>query len=196
MTILYLSGSLPANPETRRRFEALPTGVLNTPRCTYWGVGRPWAADNGCFQKSWSADEWMDWLLKIPTDSLFAVVPDVVGDHERTLELWDDYAWFVRDAGHRPAFVLQDGQQQTDIPADADCLFIGGSTEFKLSPEVESMTRWASGEGMWVHMGRVNSYKRLQLAKDWGCRSADGTFLAFGPDNNIGRMERWFDRLI
>lgn len=44
-------------------------------------------------------------------------------------------------------------------------------------------------------MGRVNSGKRLKLADNWGCDTADGTFLAFGPDKNLPRLLAWLENL-
>lgn len=51
----------------------------------------------------------------------------------------------------------------------------------------------AKRRGKHVHMGRVNSLRRLRFARDIGCDSVDGTFLGFGPDVNIVRLQRWLD---
>lgn len=40
-------------------------------------------------------------------------------------------------------------------------------------------------------MGRVNSLRRLRLAQAMGCDSADGTYLAYGPDRNLPRLLGW-----
>jgi hypothetical protein len=45
--------------------------------------------------------------------------------------------------------------------------------------------------GKGTHMGRVNSNRRLQYAATIGCDSADGTYLAFGPDQNLPRLLWW-----
>lgn len=37
----------------------------------------------------------------------------------------------------------------------------------------------------------VNSLRRLDLARDIGCHSADGTYLAFGPDQNLPKLLAW-----
>jgi hypothetical protein len=74
-------------------------------------------------------------------------------------------------------------------------LFIGGSTTWKLSPNVEALVSTAKRHGKWVHMGRVNSGVRLRHAANIGCDSADGTFVAFGPDKNIPRVKSWLDAL-
>ena len=55
-------------------------------------------------------------------------------------------------------------------------LFIGGATnEFKLGPEVEAIVAEGRQRGIWIHMGRVNSLRRLVYAASIGCDSIDGT---------------------
>jgi hypothetical protein len=44
-------------------------------------------------------------------------------------------------------------------------------------------------------MGRVNSFKRLKIADDFGCATVDGTFLKFAPTQNLRRLLAWFDKL-
>jgi hypothetical protein len=65
---------------------------------------------------------------------------------------------------------------------------IGGSTSWKLGPAAASLAAQARRLGKWVHMGRVNSLKRLRYAASIGCDSADGTYLAFGPERNLSRL--------
>ncbi len=170
-------------------------GQLSTPNTgNRLTPGVVWAADNGCFSDTtpFVASRWLDWLDRQPRDNcLFAVVPDVVGDHVETLRRWDRWADTVRGLGFRPAFVLQDGCEWEDIPNDTDCVFVGGSTEWKLGPQAARCVRYAKAEGMWVHMGRVNSRRRLRLAADLGCDSADGTYLAYGPDANLPKLLSW-----
>ncbi len=73
-----------------------------------------------------------------------------------------------------------------------DVLFIGGTTEWKLGAEARAMVSAARRQRKWVHMGRVNSLRRFVYADSIGCHSADGTFLAFGPDVNLPRVRKWF----
>ena len=49
----------------------------------------------------------------------------------------------------------------------------------------------AKARGKWIHMGRVNSERRYRYAADIGCDSADGTYLTFGPDQNLPRLMAW-----
>jgi len=41
----------------------------------------------------------------------------------------------------------------------------------------------------------VNSLKRLRLARNAGAHSADGTFVAYGPDVNIPKVAKWMRTL-
>jgi hypothetical protein len=76
-----------------------------------------------------------------------------------------------------------------------DALFVGGSTEWKLGEDAAWLVQQARGRDKWVHMGRVNSLRRLRYAHRIGCQSVDGTFLAFGPDLNLARLCGWLPAL-
>jgi hypothetical protein len=54
-------------------------------------------------------------------------------------------------------------------------LFIGGSTEWKLGPQAETLIAYAKTRGLWVHMGRVNSQQRIWEGARKGVDSWDGT---------------------
>jgi hypothetical protein len=89
----------------------------------------------------------------------------------------------------KPAFVIQNGATPDEVPFDqAEAIFIGGSTEWKLSEAAREIVVEAKHRGLWVHMGRVNSVRRLQIASEWGCDSVDGTYLAFAPDTNAHKL--------
>lgn len=188
------------NPSTEAIRSAMTDGLLgciitqrqgNTPE-PGWDV----IADNGCFSDRWTREGWESWLPTVDRPSTrFAVVPDVVGDHRATLERWLEFSPWVRSLGFQPAFVLQDGCTESEVPRDAEFLFIGGSTEWKLSPCARDITMSAVAEGRWVHMGRVNSLKRLRIAASWGVSSVDGTYLTFGPDVNLPTLLSWLRAL-
>lgn len=181
-------------------FDALPVGVMGNPGTGYdhHAHGLPWAADNGCFNAKWDAGRWLDWLqryTKAP-GCLFAVVPDVVADHDATMARWDEWAPTVRALGYPLAFVAQNGSDADQIPwAECDAVFLGGDDTFKLGPTAARIIHAAGALGKWSHMGRVNSLRRLRIAADMGCDSADGTFIAFGPDINVQRIAGWFRAL-
>ena len=111
---------------------------------------------------------------------LFVVCPDIVGDAGLTSLLFEEYAPLLWRHGLPPAYVLQEPGVEYDrwwIPwGSIGALFIGGATtEFKLGPEVEAIVAEARQRDIWVHMGRVNSLRRLAYAASIGCDSIDGT---------------------
>lgn len=195
--MLYLTGSIPKSPEMVAALRANPVGVMMQPGIGYsrdnvatW----QWAADNGCFAAKWDAGKWLAWLRRMAgvPGCLFAVVPDVVGDHAATMARWAEWSPVVRSLGYPLAFVAQNGCGPDDVPWDeCDAVFLGGDDTYKLGPDAEAVARRAKALGKWLHMGRVNSLRRLRIAADWGCDSADGTFLAFGPDVNTPRLTGW-----
>ena len=101
-------------------------------------------------------------------------VPDIVADADRTLDKFDE--WMPRLENLPLALAGQDGMEQKELPWDnIDCLFIGGSTYWKLSKAAADLASEAKHRGKWLHMGRVNSDRRLRYAYDLGCDSVDGT---------------------
>lgn len=163
--------------------------------------GIAWGADTGCFTQphTFSMSRYIDWLTdrKYAQDScLFATAPDVVGDAVATLEISREPLQEIRGLGYKSALVAQDGLEKLSIPWDTfDCLFIGGTTDWKLSEPAYALTTEAKRRGKWAHMGRVNSFRRIVAASISGYDSVDGTFLAYGPDLNIIRLKSWLDKL-
>lgn len=189
--MIYLSGCLPAKPQFRSMLHDAGIGILTTHRSVRFPPDDTWvfAADNGCFSSSWNENAWLAWIKQVNNEALFAVVPDSVGDWSQTRLRWERYSPIVKNLCFKAAYVLQDGQKSDLVPwSDADAIFVGGSTEWKLSEESRMLIAEAKYRGKWVHMGRVNSLRRMMLARDWGCDSADGTYLAFGPDINVPRL--------
>lgn len=156
--------------------------------------GVPWCADNAVFADKYPGDdEYLTWLAErlYPQNCRFAVAPDVVGDagatHERSMPMLGRIRELVP-----VAYVGQNGATPNSLPWERfDVLFIGGDTPWKLGPEARALVVEAKNRGTWVHMGRVNSAKRLRYAQFVGCDSADGTYLAHGPDENLPKLLRW-----
>lgn len=194
--MLYLSGSvhLPAAD--------IGCGFMLTPAMgNRLPDGVPWAADSGCFnRKTYVGDEaYLAWLAERATHAdrcVFATVPDVVADHEATLAMFPAMAKRIDDLGYPVAFVAQDGASIETIPWDEiDALFIGGSTDWKVSETAYELVAEAKRRERWVHVGRVNSLRRLRAFAFAGADSADGTFLAFGPEKNLPRLAAWLDHI-
>jgi hypothetical protein len=161
--------------------------------------GQPWAVDNGRFSRP---EQYIDagylaWLRTLPYQDrcLFATAPDVVGDAAATLELSLPMLPRIRALGLPAAFVGQDGLTIDTTPWDAfDALFIGGTTEWKLSEVAYQLAAEAKRRGKWTHMGRVNSWRRFRAAAAAGYDSADGTYLRFDPTQKRIRgrpIESW-----
>lgn len=138
---------------------------------------RRWAGDNGAFS---AFDEraflrMLDQFQGIP-GCLFVTAPDVVGNATDTLRLFAHWESLIHRMNYPVAFVLQDGLEARQIPwRSCEAVFVGGTTEFKLGRPVRSFVGYARALGRWVHMGRVNSVKRLTYAAEIGCQSVDGT---------------------
>ncbi len=192
--MIYLSGAVQsaclASPDL---------GLMLTP----WIGNRPdmrrtiWAADNGCFTQPERFDggqylAWLDSKAEFRDRCLFATAPDVVGDAKETLVRSQPFFKEIRSRGYRAALVAQDGLESLPVPwDDFDAFFTGGTTEWKLSEAAYGLACEANERGKWTHQGRVNSWRRLKAAAVAGYDSADGTYIAFGPDRNLPRVVGW-----
>lgn len=196
---MYLSGA--DNSELRGVAAVASVGIMGTPdvgnSVAALSLYRAWAADNACFAHAgaFDLDRYLAWLAKLePVRGLclFATAPDVVADWPATLARSLPVLPILRAKGWPAAIVLQDGATPETVPwAEIDAVFVGGSTQWKTSHAAELCCREALRRGKWVHMGRVNSMRRLEAARQMGCQSADGTFLAFGPRTNLPRLLGW-----
>jgi hypothetical protein len=148
--------------------------------------GLPWAADNAAFS-NFKEEKFIKMLDKIKgSNPLFVTAPDVVADAEQTISLFEKWQPIIKSYGLKAAFVLQDGQESLPVPwKGIDAVFIGGTTEWKLGRHAYNLVKEAKKRGIWVHMGRVNSNKRLEYARDIGCDSVDGTGYSMFPDKRI-----------
>jgi hypothetical protein len=173
-------------------------GMIATPRQRLAVPdGVTWAADTGCYSATgYPGDrKWLEWLTRFTPEQrsrcLFATAPDVVADAAATLARSDPYLDEIHLLGFCPALVLQDGLEllEEEIPWDRiGAVFIGGSTRYKIGDHARRMARLARDRGLHVHMGRVNSLRRMRYAEAIGCQSVDGTLLVFGPDVNLPRL--------
>lgn len=194
---MYLTGGCSENNVAE--FRRLGVGLMLTPhihrRHTY---GLVYAVDTGCFKNPDSFDlaaylaRLADWA-ELNGPPLFVTAPDVVGDPDETWARSKNVLPVLRHKGYQAALVAQDGL--TDPPWDEfDCLFVGGTTTWKLSEPAYQLAAEASRRGKWTHMGRVNSARRYRAAKAAGYHSADGTYVGFGPDIRLPDVARWLDQ--
>lgn len=189
-----------ANPCNIRVLESMlhgDLGMIATPlQPNRVRPGLDWCGDSGAFSARYVGDEaYLEWIsaLSIFKDQCaFITAPDVVCDPVETLKRSLPMMPRIRELGFPVAYIGQDGLLVEDIPWDEfDVFFIGGSTEWKLSTDVHYLTTEAICHGKTVHMGRVNTLRRMRWAKAIGCASVDGTFLKFSPDKNLEMLVRW-----
>lgn len=172
-----------------------------------------WAADNGRFSPAGAPvpiPTWWGWLEQVAElRPMFATAPDVVhmtpagpvGDAVATWELAAPWLERIRSLEVPAALVAQDGLTLETVDELApwsawDCLFIGGSDAYKLGRPAGELALEARARGKAVHVGRVNSGKRLRYAASIGAHTSDGTFLqrAGGPDG-VRRVLDWLASL-
>lgn len=87
--------------------------------------------------------------------------------------------WMSRviDRCQRALLPVQDGMNTADVRqliGPRLGLFVGGSTEWKL----DTLCQWGSlgrETGIWVHVGRVNSVRRIRMCEWAGVTSFDGS---------------------
>lgn len=193
--VIYLSGCV--------RSDLPPTvGVLLTPQMgNKLPDGLTWAADSGMYAapEKFNPVTYLHWLWQRRSAAdrcLFATAPDVWGDARATMKLARPFLPLIRSVGFRAALVAQDGLTPGMVDWDEiDVLFTGGSDEWRATDAHYELIHEAQARGKWLHLGRVNSLKRLQTAQAAGYDSADGTYLAFGPDVNLPKLARWVKRV-
>ncbi len=107
---------------------------------------------------------------------LWVTAPDVVGDAAATLALFDVWEPLLHARGFRVALVGQDGLETMRCPWERmEAFFVGGSTEWKLSEAAFRLCREAKLRGKLVHVGRVNSARRMEMAARMGADTIDGS---------------------
>ena len=131
--------------------------------------GVQWVLDNGCFTE-FKENTWFKMVMDgvNDPDMLWFTMPDEVGNHAVTLNQFYRYkeklsqimSWEVFQ--NKAAFVIQDECSIEDIPwDDIAAVFLGGSTQFKLSAKAFTILKAAKAKGKLVHVGRVNTPPRI-----------------------------------
>lgn len=169
---------------TRRNLDALRLAgwrLLISARGVLRDEGMPYALDNGAwtaFQRNEPFDvpafqravdmfgERADWV----------VIPDIVTGGLESLDF--SLSWIDRLAGCRRLLIaVQDGMTPEVIRpllSDRIGIFVGGSTEWKLATAIE-WGHLAHEVGCYMHVGRVNTVRRVRLCAAAGADSFDGT---------------------
>jgi len=196
-----------ANPSSGLVRDAMAAGLLGCITTPKQGNripdGAMYACDNGKFGKGWpGGDRWFAWLARTVERygrerCAWAVAPDVPFDAQGTLAESSEWLPKIRSLGIPVAFAAQDGSEEPGmIPWDeVDVVFLAGSTEWKIGPDAQYVSAEAKRRGKGVHMGRVNSLRRMRIAERFRCDSADGTYLTFGRTTNLPKLLHWVSRV-
>lgn len=177
--------------------ETAHLGILYSPAC--WNsieraieARLPWAMDNGAYS-GFDQSEYRAMigrcLLHRREGLQWIACPDVVGNHAATMELFDEWGMYLHRRGLPIAFVAQDGCNVKDVPWDyIKCLFIGGTTEWKLSEAAKRLIYIAKLRAFHVHVGRVNSRRRIKWCFDQRVNSIDGTSMSRFSETYLPRF--------
>lgn len=184
----------PQSGKMKKGYYGVITSPLQNTISSAMKKGALWVGDNGAFTGTVTDEKFEEWLEKLKPyqeTNLFIVVPDVVGNAEETIVKYHELSGYLLQEGWKISFVAQDGikigqdrffvgdgELYVDLMDDFDCLFVGGSTEFKLSTLADDCIRKAQEFGKHIHIGRVNSWRRyshfriMRGSSEWTC---DGT---------------------
>lgn len=149
--------------------------------------------DNGIFSGKFSPrDFWnkLNQMKPYQSTCLFIVAPDTVSDAYATMCAFSEWQPLIKAAGWPVALVAQDDMEWFPFPSEFDALFVGGSTEWKMSKEALRCIKRAKNAGKWVHVGRVNSQKRIRHFQLAGVDSVDGTTVCFSPNKSYSVIDR------
>lgn len=135
----------------------------------------PFAIDNGAYA-GFDAGKFERLLTRQAehkANCLFVVPPDVVGSARRTLECFD--VWYPLVSQWPIGLAMQDGMEDFDIDWGLiAAVFIGGSTEWKMSDAAADIVKAAKIIGKHVHIGRITTPNRFKYFEDLGADTCDG----------------------
>ena len=143
------------------------------------------AIDNGAwgaFRRgdAWDGEGFVKLMKQHGKTADFIVVPDIVEGGLKSLDRSMAWLGACLQYGAKDVLIpVQDGMAPWDLKPILEInnrigLFVGGSTEFKLA-SLPWWGRLARRYGRWLHVGRVNSVRRINLCLSSGADSFDGT---------------------
>lgn len=150
-------------------------GVLRTEGFRYCLDNGAWSAftsgqpfDEYAFQKAFE---------KLGEAADFVVVPDIVCGGRQSLDFSLRWLERLQNSPSKLLIAVQNGIKPDDVReylSPAVGLFVGGDTPWKLAT-VHSWSILARRRACHLHVGRVNSAKRIDLCSRAGAHSVDGT---------------------
>ncbi len=169
---------------TKRNIEALRRSgwrlLLSPDIQNDWGMR--YGLDNGawgCFQQGRAFDDvaFMRLLKSKGPGADWVVVPDIVAGGLKSLSFSLEWLPICQRHACLCLLAVQDGMSPKDVVdhlRPGIGLFVGGSTEYKL----KTLAEWGDVAAFfecYLHVGRVNTQRRIRLCKEAGADSFDGT---------------------
>lgn len=176
---------------TRRNLAALRSAgwrLLVSARGVLRTEGMPFALDNGAWTAFQRGEPFDSGAFERAVDLLgegadWVVIPDIVVGGLSSLDF--SLTWIDRLAScRRLLLAVQDGMAPElvrPLLSRRIGIFVGGSTNWKLS----TMCGWgrlAHEVGCYMHVGRVNTVRRIRLCSAAGADSFDGTSASMFSD--------------
>lgn len=156
--------------------------------------GFGYAIDNGawsCFTSgvAWDEGKFREFYDKFGSGADFVVAPDIVAGGLRSLRLSE--SWLPRLDGLR-LVPVQNGMTSDHVSPllgpDVG-IFVGGDDEWK-DRTMRSWGHLARDVGCYLHVGRVNTLRRVKLSVEAGADSIDGSSVTrFAV--NATKISRW-----
>lgn len=127
--------------------------------------------------RSWDPGRFETIVGRFGDRASFVVLPDIIAGGRESLNRSREWInWALRRC-ERALVPVQDGIEATDVASILGPrvgIFVGGLDSFK---ERTSPTVWgplARAKGCWLHVGRVNTTRRIWICSDAGAHSLDG----------------------
>lgn len=169
---------------TRRNLAALRRAgwrLMVSARGVLRSEGFPYALDNGAWTafvkgEPFDADAFRRALDLLGAGADWAVLPDIVEGGLRSLEF--SMSWRAQLGDPCPwLLAVQDGMEVADVRPLVGArlgIFVGGSTAWKVAT-AGTWGQLAHDAGCWLHVGRVNSARRIRVCAAAGADSFDGS---------------------
>jgi len=141
-----------------------------------------YALDNGAWSaaqtgRPWDADAFLRAVAQLGAHADFIVLPDIVGAGTASLKRSRTWLPFLLGSTGLLLLPVQDGLEPSDVLPLLGAnvgLFVGGTTAWKLA----TVGMWgavANRVGCYLHVGRVNTARRIARCHAAGVQSFDGT---------------------
>jgi len=169
---------------TRRNLAVLRAAgwrLFVTPVCPRT-EGFRYALDNGAWTAHfsripWDQDAFLRTVTQLGAGADFLVLPDIVGGGKASLKRSLTWLPYLLGSTRQLLIPVQDGMTVADVTPYIGGnigIFVGGTTDWKL----RTIGQWgalAAQEKCYVHVGRVNTARRIARCHAAGVHSFDGT---------------------